>query len=65
MKAFNFIVLLLVVIGAINWGLVGFFQINVVSLIFGGNAAIISRVIYALVGLAGLWSISYFGKVTK
>lgn len=65
MKAFNFIVLLLVVIGAINWGLIGFFQINVISLIFGGNAAIISRVIYALVGLAGLWSISYFGKVTK
>jgi hypothetical protein len=64
MKAFNFIVLLLVIIGAINWGLMGF-QINAVALILGGKAAIATRIVYALVGLSGLWAISFFGKVTK
>lgn len=52
------IALLLVIIGAVNWGLVGIFQFDLVAAIFGGQAAIISRIIYTLVGAAGLWSIS-------
>jgi uncharacterized membrane protein YuzA (DUF378 family) len=52
------IALLLVIIGAINWGLVGVFQFDLVASIFGGQGALISRIIYTLVGAAGLWSIS-------
>lgn len=52
------IALLLVVIGAINWGLVGVFRFDLVAFLFGGQAAVISRIIYTLVGAAGLWCIS-------
>ena len=52
------IALLLVIIGAVNWGLVGVFQFDLVASIFGGQGALISRIIYTLVGAAGLWSIS-------
>lgn len=52
------IALLLVIIGAVNWGLIGIFQFDLVASIFGGQAAVISRIIYTLVGAAGLWSIS-------
>ena len=50
--------LFLVIIGAINWGLVGLFQFDLVAFLFGGSAATVSRIIYGIVGLAGLWSIS-------
>ena len=50
--------LLLVIIGAINWGLIALFQFDLVAYIFGGQTALLSRIIYGLVGLAGLWSIS-------
>lgn len=52
------IALLLVIIGAVNWGLIGIFQFDLVASIFGGQAAIVSRIIYTLVGAAGLWCIS-------
>ncbi|MBQ7455346.1 MAG: DUF378 domain-containing protein [Clostridia bacterium] len=47
--------LLLVIIGAVNWGLIGIFQFDLVAAIFGGQGAVISRIIYTLVGAAGLW----------
>ncbi len=50
--------LILVVIGAINWGAIGLFQFDLVAWIFGGQDAIISRIIYTLVALAGIWCIS-------
>ena len=50
--------LLLAIIGAINWGLVGIFQFDLVAWIFGGQGAGFSRGIYTRVGLAGLWCIS-------
>jgi uncharacterized protein len=59
----NILAWILVVIGAINWGLVGFFQFDLVAAIFGGQGAIVSRIIYALVGLAGLWSIMLFSRI--
>lgn len=49
------IALALVIIGAINWGLIGFFQFDLVASIFGGQAAPISRIVYALVGISGLF----------
>ncbi|MGE7946587.1 DUF378 domain-containing protein [Lysinibacillus sp. NPDC093688] len=51
------IALVLVIIGAINWGLIGFFRIDLVAYLFGGQTAVLSRWIYAFVGLAGLISI--------
>lgn len=52
------IALLLIIVGAINWGLVGVFQFDLISYIFGGQSALVSRILYTLVGAAGLWSIS-------
>lgn len=56
MKAVDKTALVLIIIGAINWGLVGFFKFNLVDTIFG-EMSVISRIIYALVGLSGLWGI--------
>lgn len=50
--------LILTIIGAINWGLVGIFKFDLVAWIFGGQTSLISRIIFTLVGLAGLWCIS-------
>ena len=50
--------LILAIVGAINWGLVGIFRFDLVAWIFGGQTAGLSRVIFTLVGLAGLWCIS-------
>ncbi|SDI81231.1 DUF378 domain-containing protein [Natribacillus halophilus] len=50
--------LIIAIIGAVNWGLIGFFGFDLVAAIFGGQAAAFSRVIYAIVGLAGLYCIS-------
>ena len=56
MKVIDKIALLLIVIGAINWGLVGIFKFNLVDTIFG-ELSVITRIIYALVGISGLWGI--------
>ena len=50
--------LILSIIGSINWGLVGLFQFDLVSWIFGGQDALVSRIIYTVIGLAGLWCIT-------
>lgn len=52
------IALILAIIGGLNWGCIGLFQFDVVAWIFGGQDAIVSRVIYTLVGLAAIWCIS-------
>ncbi|SDH63584.1 hypothetical protein SAMN05192534_10899 [Alteribacillus persepolensis] len=54
--------LVLTIIGAINWGLIGFFGFDLVAAIFGGQEAALSRIIYSLVGIAGLYSISLLLK---
>lgn len=64
-KALDYIALTLVIIGAINWGLIGFFQFDLVAMLFGGMASWISRVLYAVVGIAGLYSLTLFGKVSN
>lgn len=56
MKTIDTIALILIIIGAINWGLIGFFKFNLVDTIFG-ELSVISRIIYALVGISGLWGI--------
>jgi len=56
MKCINCIVMILLIIGGINWGLVGLFEFNLVTAIFGG-LPILVKIIYIVVGLAGLWGI--------
>ena len=55
----DMLALILSIIGCLNWGLVGIFQFDLVAWIFGGQSAVLSRIIYTVVGLAGLWSISF------
>lgn len=62
MKTLDYIALALVVIGAVNWGLIGFFDFDLVRAIFG-DMTLFSRIIYALVGVSGLYSLSFFGRV--
>lgn len=52
------ICLILSIIGSLNWGLVGIFQFDLVAWLFGGSNALISRIIYTLIGLAGLWCVT-------
>lgn len=56
----DIIALILTIIGGINWGLIGIFQFDLVAWIFGGQDAILSRIIYTLVGITALWCISLF-----
>lgn len=55
----DILALILSIIGCINWGLIGLFRFDLVAWIFGGQSALISRIIYTLVGLSGLWCISF------
>ncbi len=52
----------LTVIGAINWGSIGLFKFDIVGFIFGGADSLISRIIFTIVGIAGLWTISVLFK---
>jgi uncharacterized protein len=61
MRVLDTLALLLVIIGAVNWGLIGFFDFNLVSALFG-EMTTFSKIIYALVGIAGLYSISFLGR---
>ena len=62
-KTIDWIALLLIVIGAINWGLVGFFQYDLVGSIFGGTSSLASRIVYAIVGIAGIYGLTFFDLV--
>lgn len=57
------VALILILVGAINWGLWGFFQFDLVATIFGGESTTVSRVIYGIVGIAGLYGLTFFGKL--
>lgn len=52
------IALVLSILGCINWGLVGIFQFDLVAWLFGGAGSLLSRILYTVIGLAGLWCIS-------
>ena len=55
---FDKICLALVIIGSLNWGLVGLFQFDLVAWLFGGTGALLSRIVYIVIALAGVWCIS-------
>ena len=61
-KFMQYFSLTLVVIGAINWGLIGFFKFDLVAFLFG-QMTWLSRIVYAIVGISGLYTISLFGRV--
>lgn len=61
MKALDTIALILVVIGAVNWGLIGFFQFDLVAALFG-QMTVFSRVVYSIIGISGLYALSFFAK---
>ena len=52
------LILIIMIIGGINWGLIGIFQFDLVAWLFGGQGAVLSRIIYTLVGIAAVWCIS-------
>lgn len=56
----DMIALILAIVGGLNWGLIGLFQFDLVAWIFGGQDALLSRVIYTLVGAAAVWCITLF-----
>ena len=61
-KPFDWTTLTIAIIGAINWGLIGFFRFDLVAFLFG-NMSILSRIVYAVVGLSGLYLISTYGRI--
>ena len=64
MKGLDYTALTLVIIGAVNWGLIGLFRLDLVSLLFG-NMTWLSRVVYTLVGISGMYLLSLEGRVTE
>lgn len=62
MKFLSVLAMILVIVGALNWGLWGFFQFDFVAWIANGNTSMFARVLYSLVGLAGVWSLGWLGK---
>lgn len=55
----NKLALILVIIGALNWGLIGLFQFDLVATLFGGADSLMSRIVYTFVGLAGIYAIKF------
>lgn len=58
----DYTILTIVIIGAINWGLIGFFGFDLINVVFG-NMTLLSRIIYAIVGLCGLYALTYYGRM--
>lgn len=63
MKAFKGIILAIAIIGCVNWGLIGLFEFDLVAWLFG-TMSLFSRLVYVIVGLCGLYLLSFFGKLS-
>jgi len=63
MRTVNFVALVLIIVGAINWGMMGMFDENIVTRIIPGQVAALRQAIYILIGVAGLYGISFFQKL--
>ena len=62
-KGLDYFALTILIIGAVNWGLIGFFQFDLVAWLFG-NMSWISRIVYGLVGICGLYLLSFYGRLS-
>ena len=63
-KGLDYAALIVTIIGAINWGLIGFFRFDLVAFLFG-NMSWISRIVYAVVGICGLYMLTFFEKLGR
>lgn len=63
-RGLDYTLLAIAIIGAINWGLIGFFQFDLVAFLFG-EMTLFSRIVYGIVGISGLYIISLFGRVSS
>ena len=63
MKVLNTIVLVLIIVGALNWGLIALFNFDLVAWLFG-TMTMLTRIVYGLVGLAGLWAVTFFTRIS-
>ncbi len=64
-KALDIAALTVVIVGAVNWGLVGFFNFNLVGMLTGGGTSFIARIIYALVGIAGIYMLTLYSRLNE
>lgn len=65
MRTLNMIALALLIVGGLNWLLVGLFEYDLVANIFGGQDALLSRIIYTVVGICALYSLKFFNDVSR
>jgi uncharacterized membrane protein YuzA (DUF378 family) len=65
MKTLNGIALALLIVGGLNWLLVGLFEFDLVAALFGGQDAAMSRIIYVIVGICAIYSIKFFSHVSR
>lgn len=65
MKVLNIIAQVLIVVGGLNWGLVGLFQIDLVAALLGGESAVWSRVVYSIIGIAALYGLYLLRPVSE
>ena len=63
MKTLDWLCITLMIIGSVNWGLVGFFNFDLVTSVFGGSLYWIARIIFGLVGIAGLYCLTLYGRL--
>ncbi|MCL2364948.1 MAG: DUF378 domain-containing protein [Defluviitaleaceae bacterium] len=63
-RNWDWVALSLVILGAINWGLIGLFRFDLIAVIFGGMESVVSRIIYTIIALAGLYCLSFIGRAT-
>lgn len=61
-RMLDYAALAITIIGAVNWGLIGFFELDLVAWLFG-NLTWISRIVYALVGISGLYCLTFYGRI--
>lgn len=64
MKILNYITLILTIIGAVNWGLIGISNVNLVEMLFG-SMTMLTRIIYILVGVSGIYLLTFFPKISE
>lgn len=63
MRGLDWTALTILIIGAINWGLIGFFGFDLIAAVFGGMDVLMSRIIYSIVGISGLYCLTLYGKM--
>lgn len=64
MKVWNYIALIITIVGAVNWGLIGILDFNLVTFLFG-TGTLITRIVYILVGICGLYLLTFFSKLNE